>query len=60
MADQVENLRQADLAKLPFFSGDKTDTFTFLDCSQVVEAEDLQLRGCEFKPPLRRLFFRHH
>jgi hypothetical protein len=22
MADQVENLRQADLAKLPFFSGD--------------------------------------
>jgi hypothetical protein len=28
MADPVENLRQADLAKLPFFSGDKTDTFT--------------------------------
>jgi hypothetical protein len=28
MADQVENLRQADLAKLPFFSGNKTDTFT--------------------------------
>jgi hypothetical protein len=28
MADQVENLHQADLAKLPFFSGDKTDTFT--------------------------------
>ena len=28
MADQVENLRQADLAKLPFFTGTKADTFT--------------------------------
>jgi hypothetical protein len=28
MANQVENLRQGNLAKLPFFSGDKTDTFT--------------------------------
>jgi hypothetical protein len=28
MADQVENLRQADLAKLPFFTGTKADIFT--------------------------------
>jgi hypothetical protein len=28
MADQVKNLCQADLAKLPFFSRDMTDTFT--------------------------------
>jgi hypothetical protein len=28
MADQIENLRQADLAKLPFFTGTKADTFT--------------------------------
>jgi hypothetical protein len=28
MADQVKNLCQADLAKLSFFRGDKTDTFT--------------------------------
>jgi hypothetical protein len=28
MVDQVKNVCQADLAKLPFFSGDKTDTFT--------------------------------
>ena len=28
MADHAEDLRQADLAKLPLFSGDKTDIFT--------------------------------
>ena len=28
MADQIENLRQADLAKLPFFTVTKADTFT--------------------------------
>ena len=33
MADHAEDLRQADLAKLPFFTGDKTDTFT---CEQWV------------------------
>ena len=26
----------------------------------MVKAEDSWLRGCEFKPPLRRPFFRHH
>jgi hypothetical protein len=34
MADQVENLRQADLAKLPFFTGTKADTFT---CEQWIQ-----------------------
>jgi hypothetical protein len=28
MADQIKNLRPADLAKLPFFTGTKADTFT--------------------------------
>jgi hypothetical protein len=28
MADHPEDLRQADLAKLPLFSGDKSDIFT--------------------------------
>ncbi len=42
MADHAEDLRQADLAKLPLFSGDKTDIFTCEQwISRVQRAKDL-------------------
>ena len=42
MADHAESLRQADLAKLPLFSGDKPDIFTCEQwISRVQRAKDL-------------------
>jgi hypothetical protein len=42
MADHAEDLWQADLAKLPLFSGDKTDIFTCEQwISRVQRAKDL-------------------
>jgi hypothetical protein len=42
MADHAEDLRQADLAKLPLLSGDKTDIFTCEQwISRVQRAKDL-------------------
>ncbi len=42
MADHAEDLRQADLAKLPLFSGDKRDIFTCEQwISRVQHAKDL-------------------
>jgi hypothetical protein len=42
MADHAEDLRQDDLAKLPFFSGDKTNIFTCEQwISRVQHAKDL-------------------
>ncbi len=31
-----------------------------IGCGLVVKAEDSRLKGCGFKSPLRRPFFRHH